>query len=141
MRQAGRYLPEYKEVRRKVSFLELCRTPELAAEVSLQPYRRFAPDGVIFFSDILVPVAAMGARVEFGDAGPELPEPVRTLADVDRLHTFDPSVEIGFTGEILASLRREVGSRAAVLGFAGAPWTLASYLVEGAGSKSFAAMC
>src|SRR6266536_1613844 len=85
MRQAGRYLPEYREVRRKVSFLELCRTPELATEVSLQPFRRFQPDGVIFFSDILVPVA------EF-DAGPDLPEPVRTLADVDRLHMFDPSV-------------------------------------------------
>jgi uroporphyrinogen decarboxylase len=138
MRQAGRYLPEYREVRRQVSFLELCRTPELAAEVSLQPFRRFQPDGVIFFSDILVPVAAMGARVAFGDGGPELPEPVRSASDVDRLHRFDPSREVAFTGEILAALRREVGDRAAVLGFAGAPWTLASYLIEGGGSKSFA---
>src|SRR6478672_7157652 len=140
MRQAGRYLPEYREVRKKVSFLELCRDPDLAVEVSLQPFRRFQPDGVIFFSDILVPIAPMGARVEFGDGGPDLPEPVRTAADVDRLHTFDPSTEIAFTGKILASLRREVGDRAAVLGFAGAPWTLASYLVEGGGSKSFAAI-
>jgi uroporphyrinogen decarboxylase len=138
MRQAGRYLPEYREVRKRVSFLELCRSADLAAEVSLQPFRRFSPDGVIFFSDILVPVAAMGARVEFGDGGPELPSPVRDAAAVSRLHRFDPAEEIGFTGEILARLRREVGERAAVLGFCGAPWTLASYLVEGGGSKSFA---
>jgi uroporphyrinogen decarboxylase len=138
MRQAGRYLPEYRDVRRRVSFLELCRSAELATEVSLQPFRRFAPDGVIFFSDILVPVAAMGARVEFGDGGPELPEPVRDAAAVNRLRRFDPSAAIGFTGEILAALRREVGDAAAVLGFCGAPWTLASYLVEGGGSRSFA---
>jgi uroporphyrinogen decarboxylase len=137
MRQAGRYLPEYREVRRRVSFLELCRSVELATEVSLQPFRRFAPDAVIFFSDILVPVAAMGARVEFGDEGPELPEPVRDASAVDRLHRFDPAAEILFTGEILSALEREVGDQAAVLGFCGAPWTLASYLVEGGGSKSF----
>ena len=138
MRQAGRYLPEYREIRKRVSFLELCRSVELATEVSLQPFRRFAPDGVIFFSDILVPVAAMGAAVEFGDAGPELPDPIRDTSAVDRLHGFDPSAEIAFTGEILGRLQREIGDRAAVLGFCGAPWTLASYLVEGGSSKSFA---
>jgi uroporphyrinogen decarboxylase len=138
MRQAGRYLPEYREVRRTVSFLDLCRTPDLAAEISLQPFRRFHPDGVIFFSDILVPIAAMGARVEFGDQGPELAEPVRSASDVDRLHGFDPSRAVAFTGEILAALRSAVGEKAAVIGFAGAPWTLASYLIEGGASRSFA---
>lgn len=138
MRQAGRYLPEYRETRRGVSFLELCRSVDLATEVSLQPFRRFAPDAVIFFSDILVPVAAMGARVEFGDGGPELPEPVRDDESVARLSPFDPAERTPFQGEILARLRREVAGRAAILGFCGAPWTLASYLIEGGGSKSFA---
>ena len=140
MRQAGRYLPEYRAVREKVSFLELCRSADLAAEVSLQPFRRFAPDGVIFFSDILIPVEAMGARVAFGDGGPQLPEPVRSASDAARLSRFDPAERIGFTGEVLRRLSREVGESAAVLGFCGAPWTLASYLVEGGGSRHFAAV-
>jgi uroporphyrinogen decarboxylase len=137
MRQAGRYLSEYREVREKVSFLELCRTPDLAAEVSLQPFRRFAPDAVIFFSDILVPAAAMGARVEFGEGGPRLPDPVRDADGAARLHAFDPAAEIPFTGEILSRIKREVRSAAAVLGFCGAPWTMASYLVEGGASRGF----
>jgi uroporphyrinogen decarboxylase len=138
MRQAGRYLPEYREVRRRVSFIDLCRDPDLAAEVSLQPFRRFAPDGVIFFSDILVPVQAMGVRVEFDKNGPKISHPIRTGDDVLRLRRFDPAADLRFTGEILKRLRGEVGDSAAVIGFAGAPWTLACYLVEGASSKSFA---
>jgi len=140
MRQAGRYLPEYREVRRSVSFVELCRSVDLATEVSLQPFRRFSPDAVIFFSDILVPVEAMGARVEFGDGGPKLPEPVREASAVARLSRFDPADGIPYTGDILSRLRREAGERAAVLGFCGAPWTLACYLIEGGASKSFAAI-
>ncbi|HEY6066134.1 MAG TPA: uroporphyrinogen decarboxylase [Thermoanaerobaculia bacterium] len=140
MRQAGRYLPEYREVRGRVSFLELCRDVDLAAEVSLQPFRRFAPDGVVFFSDILVPVQAMGARVEFGKDGPRLSHPVHTGDDVLRLRRFDPAGELRFTGGILKRLRGELGDSAAVIGFAGAPWTLACYLIEGGGSKSFAAI-
>jgi uroporphyrinogen decarboxylase len=138
MRQAGRYLPEYRKVRERLSFLELCRDPEAACEVSLQPFRRFAPDGVIFFSDILIPVEAMGVPIEFGDGGPDLPEPVRSAAAVGKLTRFDPSDRIAFTGEILRRLRTSVGDGAAVLGFCGAPWTLATYMVEGGGSKSFA---
>jgi uroporphyrinogen decarboxylase len=112
MRQAGRYLPEYRAVREKVSFLELCRTPELAAEVSLQPFRRFAPDGVIFFSDILVPAEAMGVSVAFGDGGPELPSRCGMPPPVARLSRFDPSERLAFTGEILRTIAREVGGRA-----------------------------
>jgi uroporphyrinogen decarboxylase len=140
MRQAGRYLPEYRKVRERLSFLELCRDVDAAAEVSLQPFRRFGPDGVIFFSDILVPVEAMGVRVAFGEGGPELPQPVRSSSDVARLARFDPAERIGFTGEILGRLRRDAGSAAAVIGFCGAPWTLACYMIEGGGSKTFAAI-
>ena len=138
MRQAGRYLPEYREVRSRISFVDLCRHSELAAEVSLQPFRRFGPDGVIFFSDILVPVMAMGLRVEFDSDGPRLPHPVRTSDDVMRLRRFDPAGELRFTGDVIKRLQTEVGDRAAVIGFTGAPWTLACYMVEGGGSKSFA---
>jgi uroporphyrinogen decarboxylase len=137
MRQAGRYLPEYRKVRERLSFFELCENVDAAVEVSLQPFERFHPDAVILFSDILVPVRAMGAAVEIDDGGPKLEHPVRTAADVDALALFDPAQATPSVLAVLGHLRRSVGESAAVLGFAGAPWTLAAYLVEGGGSKSF----
>jgi uroporphyrinogen decarboxylase len=138
MRQAGRYLPEYREIRAKHSFLEVCKTPDLAVEVSLQPLRRIGVDAVIVFSDILIPAEAMGLRLELGDAGPNLPEPVRSRAHVDRLKIFDPEEETRFLPEAIRRIVREVGPEVPVLGFAAAPWTLACYMVEGKTREGFA---
>jgi uroporphyrinogen decarboxylase len=138
MRQAGRYLKEYREIRQKVAFLELCKNTDLAAEVSLQPYRIVGVDAVIFFSDILIPVEAMGLTVELTDKGPELPKPVRSLSDVVKLRVPDPASTVPFVGSILKRLRLELKEAVPLIGFAGAPWTLASYMIEGGGSKSFA---
>ncbi len=138
MRQAGRYLPEYREIRAKRAFLEVCKTPDLALEVSMQPFRRLGVDAVIVFSDILIPAEAMGLRLELGDAGPNLPEPVRSEADIDALRIFDPEAETGFLMEAIRRIVREVGPTVPVLGFAGAPWTLACYMVEGRTKEGFA---
>ncbi len=138
MRQAGRYLPEYREIRASRPFLEVCKTPELAVEVSLQPFRRLGVDGVIVFSDILIPAEAMGLKLELGDAGPNLPEPVRSEADVERLRIFDPGTETEFLNEAIRRIVREVGPDAPVLGFAGAPFTLACYMIEGKTKEGFA---
>ncbi|MBI4473499.1 MAG: uroporphyrinogen decarboxylase [Acidobacteria bacterium] len=138
MRQAGRYLKEYRDIRQNVSFLELCKNTDLAAEVSLQPRRIVGVDAVIFFSDILIPVEAMGVDVALTDKGPEISHPIRTQSDVDALRVPDPAAETAFVGSILKKLRRELQNDVPLIGFAGAPWTLASYMIEGGGSKSFA---
>jgi uroporphyrinogen decarboxylase len=137
MRQAGRYLPEYREVRSKVTFLELCKTPKLATEVTLQPIRRFGFDAAILFSDLLVPLEAMGLGVEFTDEGPRLPAPIRTPEDLGRIHRFDPMAQTGFVMETIIAVRKELGETP-LIGFAGAPFTVATYAIEGRTSKSFA---
>jgi uroporphyrinogen decarboxylase len=138
MRQAGRYLPEYREIRAKHPFLEVCKTPDLAVEVSMQPFRRLGVDAIIIFSDILIPAEAMGLSLELGDAGPNLPQPVRTLADIQRLRLFDPEIETGFLMEALRRAVKAAGPGVPVLGFAASPWTLACYMVEGKAKEGFA---
>jgi uroporphyrinogen decarboxylase len=139
MRQAGRYLPEYRALRQKHSFLEVAKTPELAAEVSLQPFRRLGVDAVIVFSDILIPAEAMGAPIELGDAGPVVSAPVRTAAQVEALVAFDPERKTRFVGDAIRLIHHTLGPGVPILGFAGAPWTLACYLVQGSSREGFPA--
>jgi uroporphyrinogen decarboxylase len=139
MRQAGRYLPEYREVRSRHSLLDICADAELTAEVTLQPMRRFDLDAAIVFADIMLPLISMGVDVEFvPGVGPVIGEPVRTRAAVDALGTFDPEPALSPTLDAIRAVRAELAPELAVVGFAGAPFTLASYLVEGGPSKSFA---
>ncbi len=137
MRQAGRYLPEYRAVRAKHTFLEVCKTPELAAEVSLQPFHALGVDAVIVFSDILIPAEAMGMELEVGDAGPVLANPIREARQVEALREFDPEQETPFVVEVIRRICRALGPDVPVIGFAGAPWTLACYLVEGRSQDGF----
>ncbi|MEQ1353346.1 MAG: uroporphyrinogen decarboxylase, partial [Candidatus Acidiferrum sp.] len=138
MRQAGRYLPEYREIRAHRPFLEVCKTPDLAAEVSLQPFRILGVDAIIVFSDILIPAEAMGLALELNDAGPNLPNPVRNASDVTNLRMFDPEVETKFLPEAIRRIAKIAGPDVPVLGFAAAPWTLACYMVEGNTKEGFA---
>src|SRR6201987_3095792 len=118
MRQAGRYLPEYREIRAKHAFLEVCKTPELAVKGSLQPFRRLGVDAVIVFSDILITAEAMGASIEIADSGPIIHSPVRTAGQVDALVPFDPERETRFVCAAIRLLRRELGPDVPVIGFA-----------------------
>jgi uroporphyrinogen decarboxylase len=138
MRQAGRYLKEYRSIRTNVEFLELCKNTDLAAEVSLQPLRILGVDAVIFFSDILITVEAMGVDVSLTDKGPEIADPIRDQRGVAALRIPDPAAEVPFVGSIIKKLRQDLQNEVPLIGFAGAPWTLASYMIEGGGSKSFA---
>lgn len=131
MRQAGRYLPEYQAVRARHPFLEICKTPELAAEVSLQPFRVLGVDAIIVFSDILVVAEAMGMPLDVPDSGPVLSNPVRDATAVRRLREFDPERETRFVGDAIRAICKEAGPRVPVIGFAAAPWTLACYMIEG----------
>ncbi len=136
MRQAGRYLPEYQKVRSKVSFLELCKSPELCTEVTLQPIDLFGFDAAILFSDILIPMEAMNLALEFHEGrGPIFPQPVRSQQAVDALIVPDPEATVPFVMETIRLLRRVL--KVPLIGFAGAPFTLATYLIEGGSSKVF----
>ncbi|MCG6930910.1 MAG: uroporphyrinogen decarboxylase [Desulfofustis sp.] len=136
MRQAGRYLPEYQKVRSGRTFLELCKTPELCVEVTLQPVDILGMDAAILFSDILIPMEAMGLELEFLEGrGPFFPQTVRDRATLDRLIIPDPDESMGFVMETVRLLRKEL--KVPLIGFAGAPFTCATYLIEGGSSKVF----
>lgn len=137
MRQAGRYLPEYRKVRERVDFLTLTKTPDLAAEVTLQPVRRFGMDAAILFSDIMTPVEGMGVELAF-NPGPVITSPIRTKGQVDALRVPDPHESVPFVLETVSILRDALPASAPLIGFAGAPFTLFCYLVQGQGSKTFA---
>ena len=140
MRQAGRYLPEYRKTRAEAgSFLALCTTPELACEVALQPLRRFRLDAAILFSDILTIPHAMGLGLHFAEGeGPRFERPVRSPRDIERLSPPDPGGELRYVMDAVRLLHSELGGRMPLIGFAGSPWTLATYMVEGGSSTHFA---
>jgi uroporphyrinogen decarboxylase len=138
MRQAGRSLPEYREIRARHNLFEICRQPELCAEVTLQPVRRHGVDAAIMFADIMLPVLGMGIDVELVEGvGPVVSEPVATLADVERLRVPAPEESVPFLLEAVRLVRAELDEERAVIGFAGGPFTVAGYLIEGKPSRDF----
>ena len=139
MRQAGRYLPEYRATRARAgSFMDLCTNPDLACEVTLQPLARFDLDAAILFSDILTIPDAMGLGLSFAQGeGPQFARPVRSAADVEKLGVPDPEGELRYVMDAVRVIRRELDGRVPLIGFSGSPWTLATYMVEGSGSKEY----
>jgi uroporphyrinogen decarboxylase len=138
MRQAGRYLPEYRAVRAKSDFLTMCKTPELAAEVTIQPIDLVGVDAAILFSDILVIPEAMGMHLEMNEGkGPVFPSPIRTVDDAKKLKDIDPTKELKYVLDAVALTKKNLDNRVPLIGFSGSPWTLLTYMVEGKGSKNF----
>ncbi|NWF75779.1 MAG: uroporphyrinogen decarboxylase [Nitrospirae bacterium] len=138
MRQAGRYLPEYQAIRSHIDFLTLCKTPSLAAEVTLQPVNLLGVDAAILFSDILIPVESMGMKLEFSEKeGPLLSEPIRNKLSVERLVIPDIEEDLSFVLETIRILRKELKNKVPLIGFSGAPFTLATYMIEGGTSRNF----
>lgn len=138
MRQAGRYLPEYRAVRAKADFLTMCKTPELAAEVTIQPIDIIGVDAAIIFSDILVIPEAMGMELIMDEGkGPVFPSPIRNENDINRLKIIEPTKELKYVLDAISLTKKELNERVPLIGFSGAPWTLLTYMVEGKGSKNF----
>ena len=139
MRQAGRYLPEYRETRAQAGdFMSLCRNPELACEVTMQPLRRYKLDAAILFSDILTVPDALGLGLYFETGeGPKFERPVRTKADIDKLPDIDVSETLGYVFDAVRTIRRELNGRVPLIGFSGSPWTVGTYMVEGGSSREF----
>jgi uroporphyrinogen decarboxylase len=138
MRQAGRYLPEYRAIRAKASLLEICRRPDLATEVTLQPIERLGVDAAILFADILLPFEPLGLGLSFAQGeGPVIARPIRSGADVARLPEVDPGDALGYVLEAVRAIRTALAGRVPLIGFAGAPFTLASYAIEGGGTRDF----
>jgi len=139
MRQAGRYMAEYRALRERYSLLEICRTPELAVTVTLQPIRRIEVDAAILFSDLLLPLEPMGLPFDFvRGEGPSVETPIRNEADIERLSVFEPREALAHVLETIRLVRLELANRVPLIGFAGAPFTLASYAIEGGHSSTFA---
>jgi uroporphyrinogen decarboxylase len=138
MRQAGRYMKEYRDIRAKFGFLELCKNPELATEIALLPVERLGVDAAILFSDILLILEPMGVGLEYSkNDGPVIHRPVRTGADVDRLIEVDPETSLPFVFEAVTKIREALNGRVPLIGFSGAPFTLASYLIDGGSSRNY----